>query len=139
MQPRPHVANGTIVKSVTGLSRSIHVTDSVHKPLDLRMAHRLTQDSHGHKRKFERHAGQCSKASTAKICVFAGWVALTLLFLLFVIPQRISEPIDIEAIDIMCHPDRSAAEWRDLLFVWVGNLLRVAVTPTRRCNSYASL
>jgi hypothetical protein len=26
-----------------------------------------------------------------------------------------------EIIQIMCHPDRSAAEWRDLLFVSVSN------------------
>ncbi|MDQ1450775.1 MAG: hypothetical protein QOK38_641, partial [Acidobacteriaceae bacterium] len=24
-----------------------------------------------------------------------------------------------KVIDTICHPDRSAAEWRDLLFVWV--------------------
>ncbi|MCU1253370.1 MAG: hypothetical protein JWQ49_6399 [Edaphobacter sp.] len=68
MQPGSHITNRAIMKSITGFSRSIHTRDAIYKPLHLRMAHRLTQYSYGHKRKFERHAGQCSKASTAKIC-----------------------------------------------------------------------
>ena len=31
-----------------------------------------------------------------------------------------------EVIDMICHPDRSAAEWRDLLFVYVAIRLRVS-------------
>jgi hypothetical protein len=32
---------------------------------------------------------------------------------------------------MICHPDRSAAEWRDLLFVWVS-------THATRCDSGAN-
>ena len=76
MQPRPHIPNGSIMKSITRLRRSIHATDAVHKPLHLRMAHCLTQYSHRHKRKLKRHAGQCSKTTTAIICTFAKWSIL---------------------------------------------------------------
>jgi hypothetical protein len=36
-----------------------------------------------------------------------------------------------EVIEMICHPDRSAAEWRDLLFVWVS-------THAARCDSVAN-
>jgi hypothetical protein len=29
----------------------------------------------------------------------------------------------------ICHPDRTAAKWRDLLFMWVSNHARVAIMP----------
>jgi hypothetical protein len=35
------------------------------------MAHRLTQYSHGHKRKLGMHGRQSSKPNTAIICIFA--------------------------------------------------------------------
>src|ERR1700692_2841167 len=40
---------------------------------------------------------------------------------------------------IFCHPDRSAAKWRDLLFVWVSNMPRVAIVSLLRDGTAADV
>src|SRR5215469_9301675 len=48
MKPRSHVANGACVKSIPGIGCLLHVRYAVYKSLNLRVTHRLTQNSHGH-------------------------------------------------------------------------------------------